>query len=53
MRYLTTGTHGYEAKRTHRLAASSGLRWCADLLHAIIDCFEKHAWMVSAENRSA
>lgn len=25
----------------------------ADLLHTIIDCFEKHAWMVSAENRSA
>lgn len=24
----------------------------ADLLHAIIDCLEKHAWMVSAENRS-
>ncbi|MET7543563.1 DNA starvation/stationary phase protection protein [Streptomyces sp. NPDC005349] len=24
----------------------------ADLLHAIIDCFEKHAWMVSSENRS-
>ncbi|GAA1879489.1 Dps family protein [Streptantibioticus ferralitis] len=24
----------------------------ADLLHTIIDCFEKHAWMVSAENRS-
>ncbi|OPF72939.1 DNA starvation/stationary phase protection protein [Streptomyces antioxidans] len=25
----------------------------ADLLHAIIDSLEKHAWMVSAENRSA
>ncbi|GAA3360717.1 DNA starvation/stationary phase protection protein [Streptomyces antimycoticus] len=25
----------------------------ADLLHAIIDALEKHAWMVSAENRSA
>ncbi|MBI0295207.1 DNA starvation/stationary phase protection protein [Streptomyces sp. PRKS01-29] len=24
----------------------------ADLLHAIIDSLEKHAWMVSAENRS-
>ncbi|MER8157281.1 DNA starvation/stationary phase protection protein [Streptomyces sp. NPDC094472] len=24
----------------------------ADLLHGIIDCLEKHAWMVSAENRS-
>ncbi|MBD3006764.1 MULTISPECIES: Dps family protein [unclassified Streptomyces] len=25
----------------------------ADLLHAIIESLEKHAWMVSAENRSA
>ncbi|MCQ8191859.1 Dps family protein [Streptomyces rugosispiralis] len=25
----------------------------ADLLHTIIDSLEKHAWMVSAENRSA
>ncbi|MEE4595429.1 DNA starvation/stationary phase protection protein [Streptomyces sp. DSM 41524] len=25
----------------------------ADLLHAIIDSLEKHAWMVNAENRSA
>ncbi|MEU0282668.1 DNA starvation/stationary phase protection protein [Streptomyces sp. NPDC006195] len=25
----------------------------ADLLHSIIDSLEKHAWMVSAENRSA
>ncbi|WP_327289227.1 Dps family protein [Streptomyces sp. NBC_01198] len=25
----------------------------ADLLHTIIDTLEKHAWMVSAENRSA
>ncbi|MFD3523137.1 Dps family protein [Streptomyces sp. NPDC058653] len=24
----------------------------ADLLHSIIDTFEKHAWMVSAENRT-
>ncbi|MER5683081.1 ferritin-like domain-containing protein [Streptomyces sp. NPDC002205] len=24
----------------------------ADLLHAITDSLEKHAWMVSAENRS-
>ncbi|GAA2333500.1 Dps family protein [Streptomyces violaceusniger] len=25
----------------------------ADLLHAVIESLEKHAWMVSAENRSA
>jgi starvation-inducible DNA-binding protein len=24
----------------------------ADLLHAVIDTLEKHAWMMSAENRN-
>ncbi|CAM5243212.1 DNA starvation/stationary phase protection protein OS=Streptomyces antimycoticus OX=68175 GN=SSPO_042460 PE=3 SV=1 [Streptomyces antimycoticus] len=39
--------------RTHHDQIDSEDPATADLLHAIIDSLEKHAWMVSAENRSA
>ncbi|MEU0837648.1 DNA starvation/stationary phase protection protein [Streptomyces sp. NPDC005969] len=38
--------------RTHHDQVDSEDPSTADLLHAIIDSLEKHAWMVSAENRS-
>ncbi|MCG0287663.1 Dps family protein [Streptomyces sp. PSAA01] len=38
--------------RTHHDRIDNEDPSTADLLHAIIDCLEKHAWMVSAENRS-
>ncbi|BBJ41528.1 DNA starvation/stationary phase protection protein [Streptomyces antimycoticus] len=39
--------------RTHHDQIDNEDPSTADLLHAIIDALEKHAWMVSAENRSA
>ncbi|MGP3944638.1 MULTISPECIES: Dps family protein [Streptomyces] len=39
--------------RTHHDQIDNEDPSTADLLHAIIDSLEKHAWMVSAENRSA
>ncbi|MFE3215540.1 Dps family protein [Streptomyces antimycoticus] len=39
--------------RTHHDQIDNEDPATADLLHAIIDSLEKHAWMVSAENRSA
>ncbi|MFE2578744.1 Dps family protein [Streptomyces sp. NPDC059378] len=41
-----------ETLRTHHDQVDSEDPSTADLLHAIIDSLEKHAWMVSAENRS-
>lgn len=38
--------------RTHHDQIDNEDPSTADLLHAIIDSLEKHAWMVSAENRS-
>ncbi|MGW1158071.1 Dps family protein [Streptomyces sp. NPDC002513] len=38
--------------RTHHDQVDSEDPATADLLHTIIDSLEKHAWMVSAENRS-
>jgi starvation-inducible DNA-binding protein len=38
--------------RTHHAQVDSEDPSTADLLHTIIDTLEKHAWMVSAENRS-
>ncbi|MFC8237281.1 Dps family protein [Streptomyces sp. NPDC057284] len=38
--------------RTHHDQVDNEDPSTADLLHAIIDSLEKHAWMVSAENRS-
>ncbi|MFF9511776.1 Dps family protein [Streptomyces sp. NPDC014724] len=38
--------------RTHHDQIDSEDPATADLLHTIIDSLEKHAWMVSAENRS-
>ncbi|MFE5125354.1 Dps family protein [Streptomyces sp. NPDC056669] len=38
--------------RTHHDQIDNEDPSTADLLHAITDCLEKHAWMVSAENRS-
>ncbi|MFG2578274.1 Dps family protein [Streptomyces malaysiensis] len=39
--------------RTHHDRIDNEDPSTADLLHAIIDSLEKHAWMVSAENRTA
>ncbi|MFB7313156.1 Dps family protein [Streptomyces sp. NPDC056192] len=41
-----------ETLRTHPDQVDNEDPSAADLLHAIIDSLEKHAWMVSAENRS-
>ncbi|MFI9626631.1 Dps family protein [Streptomyces sp. NPDC052042] len=38
--------------RTHHDQVDSEDPATADLLHTVIDSLEKHAWMVSAENRS-